>query len=153
MAGLTRDDMTGRKVQRVATKTRLTPTERLTRGLTYTALGPVDITRGALGLGAAGAQSTVRRLRTGYEKGQLSKELAAAQDAIAEQFAAAQEAVANLPQVIAEARQPKRRRRGLWIAGGVAALVVGAVTFTIVRRSMQPEPSPRPPSVDVDPKP
>ncbi|MBW8712363.1 MAG: cell wall synthesis protein CwsA, partial [Mycobacterium sp.] len=37
----------------------------------------------------------------------------------------------------------------------VSAVVLagGAVAFTIVRRSMQPEPSALPPSVDVTPKP
>jgi hypothetical protein len=36
---------------------------------------------------------------------------------------------------------------------GIAVLGVGAVTFSIIRRSTQPEPSPRPPSVEVSPKP
>jgi hypothetical protein len=40
------------------------------------------------------------------------------------------------------------------IAGiAVAVLAVGGVTFSIVRRSTQPEPSPLPPSVEVTPKP
>lgn len=37
---------------------RLTPRERLTRGLTHTAVGPVDVTRGVVGLGVHSAQST-----------------------------------------------------------------------------------------------
>ena len=38
--------------------------------------------------------------------------------------------------------------------GGLTLAVVGgAVTFSIVRRSMQPEPSALPPSVEVAPKP
>ena len=35
----------------------------------------------------------------------------------------------------------------------VAVLALGGITFSIVRRSMQPEPSPLPPSVDVTPQP
>ncbi|MDT5215809.1 MAG: hypothetical protein QOK18_4048, partial [Mycobacterium sp.] len=41
----------------------------------------------------------------------------------------------------------------LLVAGGVVVLGVGAVAFSIIRRSTQPEPSPRPPSVEVSPKP
>ena len=33
--------------------TRLSPRQRLSRGLTYTAVGPVDVTRGIVGLGAS----------------------------------------------------------------------------------------------------
>lgn len=43
-------------------ETRLTPRERLTRGLAYSAVGPVDVTRGLLelgvGLGLQSARST-----------------------------------------------------------------------------------------------
>jgi Cell wall synthesis protein CwsA len=39
------------------------------------------------------------------------------------------------------------------VAVGAVVLAGGAVAFSIVRRSMQPEPSPLPPSVDVSPKP
>jgi hypothetical protein len=41
------------------------------------------------------------------------------------------------------------------VIAGVAALVLagGAVAFSIVRRSSRPEPSPRPPSVDVQQRP
>ena len=38
-------------------------------------------------------------------------------------------------------------------AVGVVVLAGGAVAFSIIRRSTQPEPSPLPPSVDVAPKP
>jgi Cell wall synthesis protein CwsA len=38
-------------------------------------------------------------------------------------------------------------------AAGAAVLAVGAVAFSIIRRSKQPELSPRPPSVEVTPKP
>ncbi|BBX98973.1 cell wall synthesis protein CwsA [Mycobacterium lacus] len=139
------------------TETRLTPRERLTRGLTYTAVGPVDVTRGVVGLGVQSAQSTASELRRRYREGRVARELAAAQETIAQELAAAQEVVANLPQVIQEARQSQRRhfKRRPWIIAGAAVvvLVAGAVTFSIVRRSMRPEPSPRPPSVDVQPRP
>lgn len=136
------------------TETRLTPRERLARGLTYTAVGPVDIARGGLGLGLHGAQSAGSAIRERYRKGRLSRELAAAQEALTQELAAAQEVVASLPQAYQDARRSKRRRRPLLLIGiGAAVLAGGAVAFTIIRRSMQPEPSPRPPSVEVEPKP
>ena len=136
------------------TDVRLTPGQRLARGLMYTAVGPVDVTRGAVGLGVLGAQSAATRVRGSVDTGRLAKELGEAQDAIAQELAAAQEVLANLPQVIADARKPKHRRRRpvLLAAVGVVALAGGAVAFSIVRRSTQPEPSPLPPSVEVAPK-
>ena len=136
------------------TDTRLTPGERLTRGLKYTAVGPVDVTRGTVGLSWQGAHSAVGSVRQRLERSRLAKEISDAQEAIAQEIAAAQEVLANLPQVIADARKPKRRPRPLVLAAaGAAVLGVGAVAFSIIRRSRQPEPSPRPPSVEVTPKP
>ncbi|TFV56379.1 cell wall synthesis protein CwsA [Mycobacterium sp. PS03-16] len=133
---------------------RMTPQQRLARGLRYSALGPVDVTRGAVGVGAQSAAATAASLRRRYRSGQLRKELAAAQGALAGQLAIAQEVVTGLPQALQEARQPKRRRRALVLLGvGAGVLAVGAVTFSIVRRSTQPEPSPLPPSVEVTPRP
>jgi hypothetical protein len=136
------------------TDLRLTPSQRLSRGLKYSAVGPVDVTRGTVGLSWQGAQSAVGRLRRRLDKSRLATGFGDAQETIAQELAAAQEVLATLPQVIAEARKPKRRRRPLVLAAvGVVVLAGGAVAFTIVRRSMQPEPSPRPPSVDITPKP
>jgi preprotein translocase subunit Sss1 len=136
------------------TDARLTPGQRLSRGLRYTALGPVDLTRGTVGLSWQGAHSAAGGLRQRFEKSRLAKEIEEAQETIAGEIAAAQEVLANLPQIIADARKPKRRPRPLVLAAaGVALIAVGGVVFSIVRRSMQPEPSPRPPSVDVTPKP
>jgi Cell wall synthesis protein CwsA len=133
---------------------RLAPRERLTRGLKYSAVGPVDITRGVVGLGVHSAESGAARLRRRYQAGRLRGDLAAAQETLAQELAAAQEVVAHLPQALQDARRSKRRRRPLaLIAIGVVVLAGGAVAFSIVRRSSQPEPSPRPPSVDVEPKP
>ena len=128
------------------TDVRLTPSQRLGRGLKYSAVGPVDVTRGTVGLTLQGAQSAAGSVRRRLDKSRLAKEFADAQQTIAQELAAAQGVLANLPHAIADARKPKRRRRPLVLAGG-------AVAFTIVRRSMQPEPSPLPPSVDVAPKP
>ena len=136
------------------TEARLTPGERLSRGLKYTAVGPVDVTRGTVGLSWQGAQSAAGSVRQRLEKSRLAKEISEAQETIAAELAAAQEVVANLPQAIADARKPKRRPRPVVLAAvGAALLGVGAVVFSIVRRSMQPEPSPRPPSVEVEPRP
>jgi hypothetical protein len=140
------------------TEARLTPGQRLSRGLRYTAVGPVDVTRGGVGLGWQGAASAAAGLRERVEKSRLAKELANeledAQETIAKELAAAQEVIANLPQAIADARKTKRRPRPVVLAAaGVTVVAVGAVAFSIIRRSMQPEPSPRPPSVEVTPKP
>jgi hypothetical protein len=131
------------------TDVRLTPSRRLGRGLKYSAVGPVDVTRGTVGLSVHGVQAAVSRIRRS-----LAKEIAGAQETLSQELAAAQEVLATLPEVIADARKPKRRRRTLvLVAVGAVALAGGAVAFSIVRRSMQPEPSTLPPSVDVTPKP
>lgn len=135
------------------TNVRLTPGQRLSRGLRYTAVGPVDVTRGGVGLGWQGAASAASSIRQRLEKSRIAKqlveELEDAQEAIAHELAEAREVLANLPQTIADARKPKRRPRPVVLAvAGVAVVAVGAVTFSIIRRSMQPEPSPRPPSVE-----
>jgi hypothetical protein len=121
-------------------------------------VGPVDLTRGAVGVGINSARSSAAWVGTRYRrdriKCQLSKDLAAAREAIANEITAAQEVVTNIPQALQEARMTKKRRKPLLIIGaGVAILAVGAVTFSIVRRSTQPEPSPLPPSVDIAPRP
>ncbi len=136
------------------TDARLTPSQRLTRGLKYSAVGPVDVTRGTVGLSWQGAQSAAGRVRRSFDKSRLAQELGGAQETIAQELVAAQEVLAILPQVIADARKPKRRRRPLVLAVlGAVVLAGGAVAFSIIRRSSQPEPSPRPPSVEVTPKP
>ncbi|MEB3980866.1 cell wall synthesis protein CwsA [Mycobacterium sp. 663a-19] len=138
---------------------RLTPRERLARGLTYSTLGPVDVTRGVVGLGLHSAQSTASGLRRRYREGRLAREIGAAQETLAQELAAAQEVVANLPQALQDARRSQRRRgrRPVLIAGAVVVVLAGgAVAFSIARRSARrerSEPSPRPPSVDVQPRP
>jgi alpha-D-ribose 1-methylphosphonate 5-triphosphate synthase subunit PhnG len=140
------------------TASRLTPRARLARGLTYSTVGPVDVTRGVVGLGVQSARSTTSELRRRYQKGRLARELAAAQEALAQELAAAQEVVTGLPEALQEARRSQRRNKRPWVITGaaVAVLAGGAVAFSIVRRSMAQqgdEPSPRPPSVDVQPRP
>ncbi|MDX1893157.1 cell wall synthesis protein CwsA [Mycolicibacterium sp. 050158] len=137
---------------------RLTPAARIARGLKYTTVGPVDVTRGALGVGFNSTRSSVgwvaNRYRSGRLRAQLRKDLATAQEAIAHELAAAQEVVTNIPQALQDARKGRRRPKALLVVGvGVAVLAVGAVSFSIIRRSTQPDPSPLPPSVDVNPQP
>ncbi len=134
---------------------RLTPRERLTRGLTYSAVGPVDVTRGVVGLGVQSAHSAATEVRRRYREGQLAKEIAAAQETIGQELAAAQEVVASLPQLLQDARRNQRRSKKPWVIAGATVVVLagGAVAFSIVRRSSRPEPSPGPPSVDVQPRP
>jgi Cell wall synthesis protein CwsA len=142
---------------RAKAESRLTPRERLARGLTYSAVGPVDVTRGVVGLGVHSAQSTAAQLRRRYRQGRLAREIAAAQETIGQELAAAQGVVANLPQALQDARRAQHRSRRPWViaATAVAVLAAGAAAFSIVRRSLRsrPEPSPRPPSVDVQPRP
>lgn len=127
----------------------LTPGQRLSRGLKYTAVGPVDVTRGALGLGINGAQSSATWVGERYRRARINERLSA-------ELAAAQEMVSQALQGTSPTRTAKTRlrRRRLILAGvGVAAVAGGAVAFSIVRRSTQPEPSPLPPSVEVSPRP
>ncbi len=140
------------------TESRLTPRERLARGLTYSTLGPVDVTRGVVGLGVQSAQSTASQVRRKYQEGRLAKELAAAQETLAQELAAAQEVVAGLPQALQDARRGQRRGKRPWVIAGVAVAVLagGAVAFSVVRRSVRAkpqDPQSRPPSVDVQPRP
>jgi hypothetical protein len=140
------------------TSARLTPAKRIARGLKYSTVGPVDLTRGTLGVGLNSTRSSAawaaNRYRRGRIRSQLKKDLAAAQEAFTHELAVAQDVVANIPQALQDARKPKRRPNPLLVIGvGAAVLGVGAVTFSIIRRSMQPDPSPLPPSVDVPPKP
>ncbi|MEV0671306.1 cell wall synthesis protein CwsA [Mycobacterium sp. NPDC050441] len=127
--------------------TRLAPRQRLARGLKYSTVGPVDVTRGVVGLSANTVSAAAAGLHKRYESGKLRRQLAAAA-----------QAVAALPVVLQEAAaapEPKRRHRRLVIAGVAAAVLAGgAVAFSIVRRSTRrPEPSSLPPSVEVNPKP
>ena len=134
--------------------TPLTSRQRLTRGLKYTAIGPVDVTLGVLGVGADSTKATGAELRRRYRSGQLRRELAAAQQNLVQELAAAQEAVSGLPEALTGAHVRNRGRKRLLAVGvGAGVLAVGAVTFSILRRSMKPEPSPLPPSVEVTPKP
>ena len=138
-------------------KVRLTPGARLTRGLKYSAVGPVDVTRGSLGLGFRSARSSAVWAGHQYQKGratrQLRKGLAAAQETLASELGAAQDAVATIPEAVREARHSKRRPVVVAVAAA-AVLAGGAAAFSIIRRSSKKtEPSPRPPSVEVEPKP
>jgi hypothetical protein len=140
------------------TDARLTASQRLGRGLKYSAVGPVDVTMGTLGLGLRSVGTSAAWVGNRYRRGraakQLREDLAAAQDTLAQEFAAAQEVVSNLPTALQEARKSRSRRRPLlFITIGAVMLAGGAAAFAIVRRSMKPEPSPLPPSVDVAPRP
>jgi Cell wall synthesis protein CwsA len=127
---------------------RLSSGERFARGVKHSASGPVDITRGALGLGLTSAKSSAAWAASRYRRSAR-----AAQATLAAELAVAQGVVANLPETLQKARRTRRRPRPLVLAvAGVAVLAVGGVTFSIIRRSTQPDPSPRPPSVDVTPK-
>lgn len=139
-------------------ESRLTPRQRLARGLTYSAVGPVDLTRGAVGLGVQSAQSAAAELRRRYQEGRLAREIAAAQETLVQELAAAQDVVAGLPQALQDARRARRRTKRPWVLAGAAVVILGggAVAFGITRRSMRPEreeQSPRPPSVEVQPRP
>ena len=136
------------------TETKLTSRERLTRGLRYTAVGPVDVTRGVVGISVHSAESAASGARRRYREARAArKEL---RQSLAQEGTAVKQVVADLPAALQDARKAAHRRhRRLWVFGtlGLATVVGGAVAFSIVRRSMQPEPSALPPSVEVAPKP
>ncbi|MGU3503100.1 cell wall synthesis protein CwsA [Mycobacterium sp. C31M] len=136
------------------TAVQLTPAERFSRGLKYSTVGPVDMTRGAVGITAQTVGSSAGWLRDRYRSGKLRADLENAQEVVATELAAAQEVITSLPQALQNARRPKRRPRPVvLVLAGAGVLAVGAVTFSIVRRSMRPEPSTLPPSVEITPKP
>ena len=126
---------------------RLTPSARLARGLKYSTVGPVDVTRGAVGVALNSTRSSVGWVAKRYRRDRLRSQLT-------KDLAAAQEVVTSLPDALKKARRTKRRPKPAVVIGvGVAVLAVGAVSFSIIRRSTQPDPSPLPPSVDATPRP
>lgn len=136
----------------LSTDTPLTHRERLARGLAYSAAGPVDVARGAAGLGgaavyrgAAQVYAGAAELRRRYRESRLAQEIAEA--------AAELPALLELPTLLDD-RPAGRLRRGWVIAGAAAAaLLAGGVVAVLIYRSRQAEePSPRPPSVDAQPK-
>ncbi len=138
------------------TDIQLTPARRLTRGLARTAAGPVDITRGALGLVAQSVGATFGGLRQQYRKSQARKELrhelAEAKSLVAHEFADVKQAVQELAE--SKGGRGPRRKSLLIAAAGVTTLAGGAALFSTIRRSQRrSEPSPLPPSVPVEPKP
>src|SRR5690242_3291439 len=113
------------------TDIRLSSGQRLGRGLKNTAVGPIDVTRGALGVGlhsvASSASWVGNRYRRGRAAKQIREDLAAAGDTLAQEFAAAQEVVSNIPAALQDARRTRRRRRPLLlITVGALALAGGA---------------------------
>ncbi|MEN4450503.1 cell wall synthesis protein CwsA [Mycobacterium sp. SM3041] len=105
---------------------------RLGRGLKYTIVGPLLILRGVLGLGVGSTLGTARWVgRRCHRSEDTAGDLA----------------------LVVESSGSKRRQPLLIAGATVAVLALGGITFSIVRRSMQPEPSPLPPSVDVTPQP
>jgi hypothetical protein len=131
------------------TEPKLTSRERLNRGLHYTAVGPVDITRGVVGVSVHGAESAASAIK------RRAREARAVQHELTKEAEAVKQVVAELPQMLQEARKSQHRsRRRLFVVGflGLAVVAGGAVAFSISRRSATPEPSVLPPSVDVAPK-
>lgn len=134
--------------------TALTSRQRLARGLTYSAVGPVDVTRGVAGLGIGTAYGAVNAVRRHYREGRLAREISAAQAVLTDEFAAAQDVVAGLPEALREARHANGGSRRPWliaaaVAGTAAVLAGGVAAITVLRRSAQDQDlSPRPPSVD-----
>jgi Cell wall synthesis protein CwsA len=99
---------------------RLTPRERLSRGLAYTAVGPVDVTRGVVGLSVHSAQAGASSLRRRYQEGRLARDIRSAQEALVHELAAAQEVVTGLPEALAQARRSQRRKPRPWVLTGEA---------------------------------
>ncbi|EID09353.1 cell wall synthesis protein CwsA [Mycolicibacterium phlei] len=132
--------------------TRLTPGQRLGRGVKYTAAGPVYLAQGLLGVGLSGVRSTAAWAGERYrQRRELSEKFGTE---LSERLEAAQEAVANLPEALEKVRTRGRRRPLLLAAAGAAVLAAGGLAFFLIRRSSRPEEPPvRPPSVEVSPQP
>ncbi len=126
----------------------LTSQQRLARGLVYTVVGPADVTRGLVELGARSTRTGASALHRRYREGRLARELAAAQETVAQELAAAQQVVTNLPSAL-QGRRSRGKRPWIIAAAAASVLAAGAAAFSVIRRSSRPEPSPRPPSVDV----
>ncbi|HEX7322112.1 MAG TPA: cell wall synthesis protein CwsA [Mycobacterium sp.] len=119
------------------TETKLTPGQRLTRGLAHTTTGPVDVTRGVVGLGVQSAVAGAVHLRKRYQQSRLAREVAAAPDLLERGLASAQEAFVGIPQALQQARESGRQRSwrpGLVVGVGAAVLTAGAAAFVIIRR-------------------
>src|ERR1700737_5153013 len=114
--------------------TRLTPRQRLSRGLTYTAVGPVDVTRGVVGLGAHSAQAGASNLHRRYREGRLARDLQTAQETLAQELAAAQEVVSGLPQALQQARRSQRRGKRPWVIWGMAGAGAAGAAVGFARR-------------------
>jgi hypothetical protein len=127
---------------------KLTSRERLNRGLHYTAVGPVDITRGVVGITAHSAESAAGAIK------RRAREARAARHDVAAEFEAVKQVIAEMPAMLQEARKAQHRRRRRLLVFGFLGLATagGAVAVVIARRPTTPEPSTLPPSVDVAPK-
>jgi hypothetical protein len=127
---------------------KLTSRERLNRGLHYTAVGPVDITRGVVGITAHSAESAAGAIK------RRAREARAARHDVAAEFEAVKQVMAEMPSMLQEARKAQHRRRRRLLVFGFLGLATagGAVAVVIARRPTTPEPSTLPPSVDVAPK-
>lgn len=142
-----------------STEIRLTSGKRLSRGLAHTASGPVDVARGVVGLGARGIAVTANGVRQRYQEGKVRRELergiAEARESVGRELAVAKDVLAELPESYRAARADRHRSKRPWIIVGTvaAAAAVGAAAFAVIRRQSRPEPSPLPPSVQIDPKP
>ncbi|HEU0191506.1 MAG TPA: cell wall synthesis protein CwsA [Mycobacterium sp.] len=120
------------------TETKLTPGRRLTRGLTHTATGPVDVTRGVVGLGVNSAVTGAAHLYKRYRESRLAREVAAAPDLLEQGLASAQEALVGIPEALQQVRESGRARGwrpGLMVGVGAAVLTAGAAAFVIIRQS------------------
>ena len=128
---------------------RLTPEQRFARGLKYSAAGPVDVTRGAVGLGLSSAQSSASWLGSHY-RAERERRAGGSRHGIGRRSRGRR----RPPRGVREGAAIKARPRPLVLAlAGAAVLGVGAVTFSIVRRSTQPDPSPRAARASRSPRP
>ena len=134
------------------------PGERIARGLKYSTVGPIDVTRGALGVGVNSTQSSAswvaNRYRRGRIKSQLRKDLAAAQERHRQRARRRPGGRHQHSAGAAGGPESRRRPRPLVLVGvGVAGprrrrgVVLDHQAFDAA------DPSPLPPSVDVPPKP
>ena len=133
------------------------PGQRLSQGLRYTAVGPVDVTRsGWANLGGRALRRSGAACGGGPPREEQARQ--GARGRTADHHPGDRRGAGSAREPASGDRgRPQAQTAGkrplVSAAAGIGVVAVGAVAFSIIRRSMQPDPSPRPPSVEVIPKP
>ncbi|MGL4306837.1 MAG: cell wall synthesis protein CwsA [Mycobacteriaceae bacterium] len=116
---------------------------RLLRGLKNASSAGLDISRGAIGLGLLGAQSTIQKA-TGHSK-RLASEATELAKSLTTNLAG--ELTEESPLAVPSKKKLVRRV----LCGSIILAVLSGATYAVVRKPSVPEPSPLPPTVNQKP--